>query len=92
MGNDYTTLILLTVAMFAFFYFFIIRPQKKREKADAEMRSNLEVGDKITTIGGMIGRVVSIKDDETLTFETGADRVKIHINRWAVRSVENEED
>lgn len=66
------------------FYFFILRPQQKRDKQAQQMRSNLEVGDDITTIGGIVGTVVSLKED-TLVIETSGDRNKIRIARWAVQ-------
>ena len=68
-------------------YFMIYRPQKKQEKKDAAMRSSLEIGDQVTTIGGVIGRVVAIKDD-TFVLETGADRVKIRFTKTAISAVE----
>ena len=74
----------MIAAMFAILYFFMIRPQKKKEKEIQLMRSKLEVGDEIVTIGGIIGRVVNIKD-ETIVIETGSDRSKIRITRWAVQ-------
>lgn len=74
----------MIAAMFAILYFFMIRPQKKKEKEIQLMRSKLEVGDGIVTIGGIIGRVVNIKD-ETIVIETGSDRSKIRITRWAVQ-------
>ena len=72
-------------ALVVIFYFFIIRPESKRKKAAAKMRNELIVGDTITTIGGISGRVISIKDD-TLTLETGPDRTKFVIMRWAMQS------
>ena len=74
----------MIAAMFAILYFFMIRPQKKKEKEIQLMRSKLEVGDEIVTIRGIIGRVVNIKD-ETIVIETGSDRSKIRITRWAVQ-------
>ena len=68
-------------------YFLVIRPQKKQEKETNEMRNNLQVGDEITTIGGIIGKVVSIKE-ETVLIETGHDRTKIRILKSAVRNVD----
>ena len=68
-------------------YFFLIRPQKKQEKEAAKMRDSLQVGDEVTTIGGVIGRVVSIKD-ETFTLETSRDRTKIRFLRSAIKSVD----
>ena len=78
---------LMIVAMIAIFYFLLYRPQKKQQKAEAEMRDSLEVGDEITTIGGIIGEVVAIKG-ETVTIETGKDRAKIRIHRSAIRSID----
>ena len=69
------------------FYFFMIRPQKKQEKKDAEMRDSLQVGDEVTTIGGIIGKVVSIKG-ETFVLETTKDKTKIRFLRGAIRSVD----
>ena len=77
----------LIALMFVFFYFVSIRPQKKQERETNEMRNNLKVGDEITTIGGIIGKIVSIKE-ETVTIETGHDRSKIRILRSAVRNVD----
>ena len=74
-------MILLVVALFAIMYFVMIRPQKK----DQEMRNALQIGDEITTIGGIVGRVVTFKED-SLIIETGADRNKMKITRWAVQT------
>lgn len=78
---------LIMVLMFVALYFFMIRPQKKQEKETNDMRNNLKVGDEITTIGGIIGKVVSIKE-ETVMIETGHDRTKIRILKTAVRNVD----
>ena len=67
-------------------YFLMIRPQQKKQKEEQKMRNNLRVGDEITTIGGIKGRVVSIKDD-TITIETGADRSKIQFEKWGLQTV-----
>ena len=85
-GSSWITIGML-VLLFAAMYFFMIRPQKKQEKKINEMRDNLQVGDEITTIGGIIGRIVSIKD-ETVLIETGRDKVKIRFLRSAIRSVD----
>ena len=79
--------IILIVVMFVALYFFMIRPQKKQEREINDMRNNLQVGDEITTIGGIIGKIVSIKE-ETLMIETGHDRTKIRILKTAVRQVD----
>ena len=80
--EGYTGIIMI-VLLFAVFYFFLIRPENKKKKQLQQMRSALKVGDQITTIGGMVGKVVSIKD-EMITFETGEDRVRIQVMRWAI--------
>lgn len=85
-GSMWLSLGLLAV-MFVVFYFFGIRPQKKQEKEAASMRNNLQVGDEITTIGGIIGKVVSIKE-ETCVIETSHDRTKIRILKSAVSRVD----
>ena len=79
--------VVMLVLVVVFFYFFMVRPQKKKEKEEAQMRDNLEIGDEITTIGGIIGKIVSIKE-ETVMIETGHDRTKIRILRSAVRNVD----
>ena len=79
---------LLTIAViFLAMWFLMIRPQKKQEKRDAEMRGALEVGDEVTTIGGIIGKVVSIKG-ETFVLETTRDKTKIRFLKGAIRSVD----
>lgn len=75
------------VIMIVLFYFLLIRPQKKREKQTKDMLAAIKVGDRITTIGGIFGRVCNIKDD-VITIEVGQDKAKIVIARWAVRTVE----
>ena len=79
--------IIMIVVLFAAMYFFMIRPQKKQERQINDMRNNLQVGDEITTIGGIIGKIVSIKE-ETVMIETGHDRTKIRILKSAVRNVD----
>ena len=80
------TMILMIVAMIGIFYFFMIRPENKKKKKLAEMRSSLAVGDTITTIGGILGKVVSV-DDDKITFETSEDRVRVQVAKWAVSNV-----
>ncbi len=79
--------VIMLVAMIAIFYFFMYRPQKKQDKETNDMRNALQVGDEITTIGGIIGKIVSIKD-ETVLIETSNERNKIRILRTAVRNVD----
>ncbi|MFI3170057.1 MAG: preprotein translocase subunit YajC [Faecalibacterium sp.] len=75
------------VLMIALLYFMIYRPQKKQEKKDAQLRGSLEIGDQVTSIGGIVGRVVAIKED-TFVMETGSDRVKIRFKKSAIGAVE----
>ena len=86
-GGSGLVSILMIVAMLAILYFFMIRPQKKQEKETNAMRNSLQVGDEITTIGGIIGKIVSIKE-ETIMIETGHDRTKIRLLKSAVRNVD----
>ena len=75
------------IFIFVIMYVLMIRPQKKREREDAEMRNALAVGDEVTTIGGIIGKVISIKED-TFVLETTKDKTKIRFLRGAIRSVD----
>ncbi len=77
----------MIVLLFVALYFFMIRPQKKQEKRDAEMRDALAIGDEVTTIGGIIGKVVSIKEG-TFVLETTKDKTKIRFLKNAIRSVD----
>lgn len=85
--ESYFSLFFTMALMIVLLYFMIWRPQKKQEKKDAAMRNSLEIGDQVTTIGGVIGRVVAIKDD-TFVLETGSDRVKLRFTKTAIGSVE----
>ena len=85
--ESYISLFFTLALMLVLLYFMIYRLQKKQEKKDAAMRAALEIGDQVTTIGGIVGRVVAIKDD-TFVLETGADRVKIRFIKNAISSVE----
>ena len=84
-GSIWPTLII--IAVFVLFFVFMSRSQKKRDRADQEMRDSLQVGDEVTTIGGIIGKVVSIKA-ETFVLETTKDKTKIRFLKGAVRSVD----
>ncbi|MBQ2775188.1 MAG: preprotein translocase subunit YajC [Clostridia bacterium] len=82
-GKSQIPMIIMMVGMVVVMYFMMIRPQKKKQKEEQQMRDNIEVGDEITTIGGIVGRVVTVKED-SLIIETGADRNKMKITKWAV--------
>ena len=75
--------VVMIVVMVAIFYFLLIRPENKKKKQAAEQRNSLKVGDEITTIGGVIGTVVAVKE-ENFVIETGADRVRIEFAKWAL--------
>ena len=82
-GAGMPSMLIMVVIMFAVFYFFVIRPENKKKKKTEEMRNSLSLGDEIITIGGMIGKIVQITED-TITFETGEDRVRIQTKKWAI--------
>lgn len=77
--------IIMIVAMIAIMYFMLIRPENKRKKEAEKMRNSLAVGDEITTIGGIVGTICAVKEN-TFVLETGADRVRIELTKWAVSS------
>lgn len=84
-GGSMMTLILPLALMFVLMYFIMIRPENKRKKKAEEMRNSLSLGEEITTIGGLTGKIVQVTED-TVTFETGEDRVRIQIKKWAVQT------
>ena len=86
MGNSSIYTIIMLVVIIAIFYFFMIRPENKKKKKLQEMRDNLSVGDTITTIGGIVGKIVNISNDY-LTIETSEDRVRVQFAKWAVSTV-----
>lgn len=90
-GENMWVIVLVYAAILGAVYFFLIRPNSKKKKEEQALRDNVEVGDDITTIGGIVGRVVSIKEDtDSMIIETGADRTKMHIKKWAISTVDNE--
>ena len=89
-GGGGTFTIVWLVIMVALFYFMLIRPQKKKEKADRQLRASLQAGDKIVTIGGFTGRILSVKDDE-VTLETGAAKTRLTVKKWAIQTREGPE-
>ena len=92
-GQSLWITVLYMVAIVAIFYFLLMRPQQKKKKKEEKMRSSVQIGDNIVTIGGIVGRVVGIKDDEDmLVIETGTDRAKIREKKWAVGTVETVHD
>ena len=88
LGGSSTITMLVTLAlMIGVFYFLMIRPENKKKKEAENMRSSLKTGDKITTIGGIVGTVVDVKD-EKFVIETSAERVRIEFNKWALSTNE----
>ena len=85
-GGMASTLIMM-VLMIAIFYFMLIRPENKQKKEAEQMRSAVKKGDKITTIGGIGGTVVDVKESR-IVIETGADQVRIELEKWAISSNE----
>ena len=86
-GGGGGSMIIIMILMFAVMYFFSIRPQKKREKEEAAMRSSVDIGDKIITIGGICGVVITAKDgDEEIVIETGGDKTRLHVKRVAIQT------
>ena len=86
-GEGGSSTIIMLVVMVAVFYFLLIRPENKRKKEVEQMRSNVKSGDQITTIGGIVGTVVNVKDDK-FVIETGADQVRIEFAKWALSTNE----
>lgn len=82
-GGGMFSLLFPLILMFVIFYFLIIRPENKKKKKTDEMRASLSIGDEITTIGGLTGKIVQVTED-TITFETGEDRVRIQAKKWSI--------
>lgn len=83
--------LIIPIGLIAFFYFFAIRPQKKKEKEVQEMRSSLKVGDQIITIGGIKGKITNVGED-AVTIEVGSAKTKFEMTKWSIGSVVNNED
>ena len=86
-GAGMGSTVIMLVLMVAVFYFMLIRPENKRKKEAEQMRGAVKTGDKITTIGGVIGTVVNVKDDK-IVIETSADQVRIEFAKWAISTNE----
>ncbi len=80
-----SSMIIILLLFFVLMWFFMIRPEKKKQKKIEEMRSALTVGDQIVTIGGVMGTIVHVTEDD-ITIETGEDRVRVQFKKWAVSS------
>ena len=86
-GAGMGSTIVMMVAMIAVFYFMLIRPENKRKKEAEQMRSAVKKGDKITTIGGIVGTVVDVKENN-IVIETSADQVRVELAKWAISTNE----
>lgn len=82
-GSQMVSTIIMLVVMVGVFYFMLIRPENKRKKEAEQLRSSIKVGDQVTTIGGITGKVVNVKEDK-FVMETGADQVRIELMKWAL--------
>ncbi len=88
-GMNLIVMLLVYAAFFLVLYLVFFRPQNKKKKKEAEMRKSAQVGDEITTIGGISGRIVAVKDEtESVIIETGSDKSRIRVKRWAIGSVD----
>ena len=86
-------MLLYMVILFGIMYLFLIRPNSKKRKAEEEMRKNITIGDDVTTIGGIVGRIVAVKDDEdAFIIETGTDRVRMKFRKWAISTVDTQKE
>lgn len=85
MANPAFMQIIMLVGMLAIMYFLLFRPQKKRQKQEEKMRNELRVGDSVVTIGGIMGKIITIKED-SLIIETGVDRCRMQIKKWAIQA------
>ncbi|MDR1565221.1 MAG: preprotein translocase subunit YajC [Oscillospiraceae bacterium] len=84
-GGNFTTMIIIYAVILGGMYLLFIRPQSKKKKQEEALRKNVDVGDEITTIGGIMGRVISIKEEtESVVIETGTDKTRIRIKKWAI--------
>lgn len=80
-----SSMLIIYVLIFAALYFVMIRPNSKKKKQEEELKKNVEIGDEITTIGGIVGRVIAVRDEEEeIILETGADRVKLRFKKWCI--------
>lgn len=89
--QQWLTVIIMYVAIFAVFYFLFIRPQKKKDNKLKEMRNNLAVGDRVTTIGGIVANVAKVEEDLVI-LELGPNRTKVPFEKWAIGTVQSKSE
>ncbi|MDD5890097.1 MAG: preprotein translocase subunit YajC [Ruminococcus sp.] len=86
-------MIIIWFLIFVGFYFILIRPKSKRAKQEQELRNSLQIGDEITTIGGIVGRVIAIREEaDEIVLETGSEKTKMVFKRWAISTVNSDKD
>lgn len=92
-GSGIWMIIIYMVIIIGGMYLFLLRPNKKKKKQEESMRNNLQIGDEVTTIGGIMGKIVSIKDEtDSIVIETGVDRSKVRMKRWSIASCDTVHD
>lgn len=97
-GMGLLQIVIIYGGLFAVAYFFFIRPNSKKKKKEEAIKKNAQVGDEITTIGGISGRIIAVKNEsdkkeaDSIIIETGSDRTKIRVKRWAIGSVDTIHD
>lgn len=80
---EWLSTIIMVVVLIAIFYFLLIRPENKKKKEAQNLRDSLAVGDEVTTIGGIVGTICHVKEN-SIVIETGADRVRLEMMKWAI--------
>ena len=92
-GGSMWTLIIIYALIFVGIYFILIRPKSKKNKQEQELRNSIEIGDEITTIGGIVGRIIAVRDeDEEFVIETGSEKTKMVFKKWAISTVNTEKE
>ena len=92
-GSDIIMIIVVYGALFLVLYLLFIRPKSKKQKEEAKMRESITVGDEVTTIGGIMGRIVAVREEEdAFIIETGSDRVKMKFKKWAISTVDTKKE
>lgn len=92
-GGSMWTILIFYAVIIVGFYLLLIRPSSKKKKKEEAIRKNAQIGDEITTIGGIVGRIISVKEEtDTVVIETGTDRAKMRVKRWAIGSVDTDRE
>lgn len=90
-NNNWWIMLIIYAAVIAGAYFLLFRPQSKKKKKEAALRKNAQIGDEVTTIGGISGRIIAIKEEsDTIILETGTEKNKLNIKRWAISTVDTQ--